>query len=286
MLATLKEVTDIARARGCAVGSFNTPNLECLLAVLRAAEKQNTPVIVAHAQCHEAVARLDDIGPVMLDLSRRATVPVCVHLDHGEDFAYCRRAIDMGFPSVMIDCSTLPYEDNIRGTAAVVAYAHAHGADVEAELGALPSREGGAGGPAARPEDLYTKPELVPDFLARTGADALAIAFGTAHGIYKTKPVLNMDIISAVRKVSDVPLVMHGGSGISHDEYREVIRRGIRKINYYSYMSYAGYARAREVCGAVPADFYHNLAYAAQTAMEENAAATLAVFSENTAPAR
>lgn len=286
MLASLKEVTDIAKARGCAVGSFNTPNLECLLAVLHAAEKRQVPVIVAHAQCHEEISHLDDIGPVMLELAKRAKTEVCVHLDHGEDFDYCRRAIDMGFTSVMIDRSTCPYEENIRGTAEVVAYAHAHGVNVEAELGALPSREGGEGGSDIRPEDLYTRPALVPDFLARTGADALAIAFGTAHGIYKTKPVLNMDIISAVRKLTDVPLVMHGGSGISHEEYREVIRRGIRKINYYSYMSYAGYARAKDVCAAVPADFYHNLAHAAEAAMEENVAGTLAVFSECAAGGR
>ncbi|MCQ2413835.1 MAG: class II fructose-bisphosphate aldolase [Clostridia bacterium] len=279
MLATLKEVTAIAKETKTAVGSFNTPTLECLLAVLHAAEEKNVPVIVAHAQCHESVAHLDDIGPVMIELAKRAKVKVCVHLDHGEDYDYCKRAIDMGFTSVMIDYSIRPYEENVSGTAEVVAYAHAHGCDVEAELGALPSREGGAGGTEVKKEDLYTKPELVPDFLERTGVDALAIAFGTAHGIYKTKPILNMDIISAVRKISDIPLVMHGGSGISHEEYREVIRRGINKINYYSYMSYAGYAKAQETVEETPADFFHNLAFAAECAMKTNVAQTLAVFS-------
>ncbi len=279
MLVGLKEVLAEGKARKIAVGSFNTPNLECLLAVLGAAETLDVPVIIAHAQCHEEIAPLDKIGPVMVELAKRSKVKVCVHLDHGEDFEYCKRAIELGFTSVMIDYSTLPYEENAKGTREVVDYAHARGVDVEAELGALPQREGGVGETAAKPEDLYTKPELVPDFLAKTGIDALAIAFGTAHGIYKTKPVLNMDIITKVRKYTDIPLVMHGGSGISHEEYREVIARGVGKINYYSYMSYAGYASAKATVESKDADFFHNLALNAQNAMQENALGTLKVFS-------
>lgn len=278
MIASLKEVIAISRKNGRAVGSFNTPNLECLLAVLGAAEKLNVPVIIAHAQCHESVSPIQKIGPVMVELAKRASVPVCVHLDHGENFDYCKQAIALGFTSVMIDYSTLSYEDNVKGTAEVVAYAHAHGVDVEAELGALPQREGG-GESAADPTALYTKPELVPDFLARTGVDALAIAFGTAHGIYKTTPVLNLDIIDEVRKKTDIPLVMHGGSGISHQVYRDVIRRGINKINYYTYMSYAGYAAAKELTQTNPTGFFHDMALTAQKAMEENALTTLKVFS-------
>lgn len=279
MLAGLKEVIAEGKKRNIAIGSFNTPNLECLLAVLDAAEELDVPVIIAHAQCHENVAPLDTIGPVMIALAKRSKVQVCVHLDHGEDFEYCKRAIELGFTSVMIDYSTRPYEENAKGTREVVDYAHARGVEVEAELGALPQREGGGESVAVDPSNLYTKPELVSDFLEKTGIDALAIAFGTAHGIYKTKPVLNMDIITKVREYTDLPLVMHGGSGISHEEYREVIRRGIGKINYYSYMSYAGYAAAKATVEAKEADFFHNLALNAQMKMKENALATLKVFS-------
>ena len=279
MLASLKEVIEEGKKRNIAIGNFNTPTLECLLAVLGAAEELNVPVIIAHAQIHDEFAPLDKIGPVMVELAKRSKVKVCVHLDHGEDFAYCKRAIDIGFTSIMIDYSVLPYEENVRGTKEVTDYAHEKGVDVEAELGALPQREGGGESVAVNSSDLYTKPELVPDFLANTGVDALAIAFGTAHGIYKTKPILNMDIITKVRELTELPLVMHGGSGISHEEYKEVIRRGIGKINYYSYMSYAGYAEAKKTVESKEADFFHNLALNAQNAMKENALATLKVFS-------
>ena len=129
----------------------------------------------------------------------------------------------------------------------------------------------------------YNKERLVQDLIAgvivAVVAIPLAIAFGTAHGIYKTKPVLNMEIITQVRKYTDLPLVMHGGSGISHEEYREVIARGINKINYYSYLSYAGYAEARRTVADKEADFYHNLALNVQNAMKENALTTMKVFS-------
>lgn len=278
MLVGLREVTAYAEKTGTAIGAINTPNHENLWAALDAAEALNIPLILAHVQLHESVAPLDRIGPAMVALAKASKVPVCVHLDHGEDFGYIRRAIELGFTSAMIDYSCLPYEENVAGTREVVEYAHKRGVDVEAELGALPQREGG-GEAAADPKALYTKPGLVPDFVERTGVDALAIAFGTAHGIYKSTPVLDFNVIAEVRKKTDVPLVMHGGSGIGHDDYRKAISCGIRKINYYSYMSYDGYVAAKAVVQEVPADFYHNLAKAAQQAMYENLYATLKVFS-------
>ena len=278
MLVGLKEAVAAGKEKGVALGSFNTPNFESLWAVLEAAEELDVPVIIAHAQCHEDVAPLDLIGPAMVALAKRSKTKVCVHLDHGEDFEYCKRAMDIGFTSVMIDYSTRSYDENAKGTREVVEYAHSRGVEVEAELGALPSREGGADAASVDPSELYTKPELVSDYLEKTGVDALAIAFGTAHGIYKTRPILNMDIISEVRRYTDIPLVMHGGSGVSEEEYREVIKRGINKINYYTYMSYAGYESAKETVERIPADFFHNLALEAKRAMKENVIKTLKVF--------
>ena len=269
MLVGLKEVLAEGKNRGIAVGNFNTPTLECLIAVLDAAEELDVPVIIAHAQVHEPVAPIDKIGPVMVELAKRAKVKVCVHLDHGEDAEYCKRAIELGFNSVMIDFSTLSYEDNLKGTKEMTDYAHLRGVMVEAELGKMPSREDG-GGMVENKEALYTDPEMVPEFIEKTGVDALAIAFGTAHGIYKETPVLSVDIVKRVTEKTNVPLVMHGGSGISHEDYRNVIKAGIGKINYYSYMSYAGYAAAKETVNKKDADYYHNLALDAKNAMKEN----------------
>lgn len=280
MLATLKEVIEEGRKQHIAVGAFNTPNLESLLAVLEAAETLNVPIIIAHAQVHESVSPLDKIGRVMVELAKASKTKVCVHLDHGEDFDYIKKAIALGFTSVMIDYSTKPYEENVKGTREVTDYAHLHHVDVEAELGRLPSREGSVDSSApSKPEDLYTDPNLVTDFIEKTNVDALAIAFGTAHGIYKVKPVLNMDIITKVREKTNIPLVMHGGSGISDENYKEVIRRGIDKINYYTYMSYAGFAAAKEHADTHKEGFFHDLALSAQNAMKENALKTLKVFS-------
>lgn len=278
MLANLREVLKIGKERGIAVGSFNTPDFRCLLAVIRAAEALDVPVIVMHAQIHENIAHLDDIGPIMLLAAKRAKVKVCVHLDHGEDYDYCKRAIDLGFTSVMIDCSAKPFEENIATTTRIVRYAHLYGASVEAELGALPNREGG-GNADGNPESLYTDPALVPEFVRKTNIDALAIAFGTAHGIYKSKPKLDLSVIDRVRAQTDLPLVMHGGSGISEDGYREVIRHGIGKINYYTYLSYAGYEAAKKLAEREGEGFFHNMALAAGKAMYENALKTLKVFS-------
>lgn len=277
MIISMKEAMEISKEKHIAIGAFNGPSSECAIAVLQAAEELDVPVIFMHAQCHENVAPLDRIGPMMIAMAKASSAKVVVHLDHGEDFDYCKRAIDMGFNSVMIDYSTKEYEDNIKGTKEVVDYAHAHNVSVEAELGALPSREDGINSNVKK-EDLYTKVELVNDFVNRTGCDLLAIAFGTAHGIYKTKPVLNMDIISETRKISDIPLVMHGGSGVSKEEYKEVIKRGINKINYYTYMSYAGFAKAKEITSNQEAGFYHDLAWNVTLAMKEDIKKAIKVF--------
>lgn len=277
MIISMKEAMKIARDRKIAIGAFNGTTSESAIAILEASEELDIPVILMHAQCHESVAPIEKIGPMMIAMAKASKAKVVVHLDHGEDYDYCKKAIDMGFNSVMIDNSTKQYEDNIRLTKEVVDYAHKRNVDVEAELGAMPSRENESN-IEVKTEDLYTKVELVNDFVDRTGVDTLAIAFGTAHGIYKTKPILNMDIISNVKNVCDIPLVMHGGSGVSKEEYKEVIKRGITKINYYTYMSYAGFAKAKEYCDKQDSDFYHNLALVAKDAMKEDVIKAMKIF--------
>ena len=274
MLVNLKEILVIAEERKCAVGAFNTPNLECLLAVIDAAQKLGTPVIISHAELHESISPLEKIGPAMVQAAEKVGVPVCVQLDHGETLEYIERSLEIGFTGIMYDGSLLPYEDNLVNTKKAVAMARNYNAGVEAELGAMPSREGGeaASGP------VYTDPAQAVEFCRETGIDALAPSFGTAHGIYKAKPMLDLERVRIIAENTGLPLVMHGGSGVSEDDYRRAIRAGIRKINYYTYMSNAGSRAVRDLLAKEDVTFFHDLAFAAQKAMQADAEKAMNVF--------
>ena len=275
MLVNLKEILALADQQKCAVGAFNTPNLECVNAVIAAAEKLNVPVIISHAELHEEVSPLAKIGPVMVQAAKNAKVPVCVHLDHCETLSYMQQALDIGFTGVMYDGSTLPYEENLANTKKAVAMARNYNCGVEAELGALASREGGeanASGP------VYTDPDEAVAFCRETGIDALAPSFGTAHGIYKQKPVLDLERVKVIAEKTGLPLVMHGGSGVSPEDYRVGIANGLRKINYYSYMSKAGTQAVGELLAKEDVTFFHDLALAAEKAMSSDAEKAMRVF--------
>lgn len=275
MLVNLVEILKLAEEKKCAVGAFNTPNWECILAVIDAAEKLNVPVIISHAQLHEEVSPLAKIGPIMVEAAKRAKVPVCVHLDHCETLDYMAQALEIGFTGVMYDGSTLPYEENLENTKKAVAMAKNYSCGVEAELGALASREGGADN-ASGP--VYTDPDEAVAFCRETGIDALAPSFGTAHGIYKAKPVLDLDRVKVISEKTGLPLVMHGGSGVSPEDYRTGIANGLRKINYYSYMSKAGTQAVKKLLAKEDVTFFHDLALAAQKAMEADAEKAMRVF--------
>lgn len=242
MLVTLSEIMELVEARKCAVGSFNTPNLESIMAVIGAAEELDVPVIIMHAEVHEAMMPIDIIGPIMVERAKAAKVPVCVHLDHGENLSYLVKALNLGFTSVMFDGSALSYEENVANTRLAVKFAHAKGASVEAEIGVMGKRELGPGHEKIedQPEAIYTDPDMAARFVKETGIDALACSFGTAHGIYLTQPKLDMSVLEKVKQRVNIPIVMHGGSGVSEEDYRKVIARGVRKINYYTYMAKAG----------------------------------------------
>ena len=275
MLVNLIEILKLAEEKNCAIGAFNTPNLECITAVLSAAERLNVPVILSHAELHEPVAPLSVIGPVMMEAAKKASVPVCVHLDHCETFSYMQQALDLGFTGVMYDGSLLPYAENLANTKKAVAMAKKYHCGVEAELGAMASREGGASGGGG---PVYTDPEEAVAFCSETGIDALAPSFGTAHGIYKSKPVLDLDRVKVISEKTGLPLVMHGGSGVSPEDYRAGIRNGLRKINYYSYMSRAGVYAVKALLEKEEVTFFHDLALAAQQAMEADAEKAMRVF--------
>ena len=278
MLASLKEVLEMAEQGGYAIGAFNTPNLECLLAVIHNAEEMNVPVIISHAQLHEEIAPLDDIGPLMVYAAKNAKVKVCVHLDHGEDLEYLERALEMGFTSVMYDGSLYSYEENVANTKKAVELAAKYNADVEAEIGVMGGREAGAADNGAKAEDMYTDPDVAARFVEETGIDALAASFGTAHGLYKAAPKLDFERIEQICDKTGIPLVMHGGSGVSPEDYRKAIAKGVRKINYYSYMSNAGVKAAKELLGSQDVTYYHDIAMAVQKAMKADVLKAMNVF--------
>ena len=278
MLVNLTDILKIAEKNQFAVGAFNTPNLEGIETVIDAAEKLNVPVIIAHAELHEEISPLHIIGPVMVQAAKAAKVPVCVHLDHCETLSYMQMALDLGFTGVMYDGSTLPYEENLANTKRAVTMAKNYYCGVEAELGALASREGGEG-TAAGP--VYTDPDQAVEFCRESGIDALAPSFGTAHGIYKSKPVLDLERVRVIHEKTGLPLVMHGGSGVSEEDYRRCIEAGVRKINYFTYMDKAGGSAAKAYAESIEAGkpvFYSDIVREAENAMEADVERTMRVF--------
>lgn len=212
MLVNLKEILKIAQEDKTAIGMFNATGFDSLQAVIGAAEELNRPVIIAHAEVHNVYNDISFVGPAMIAAAKNAKVPVCVHLDHGVTTDMIYRALRIGFTSVMIDASALPYKENLKLTKEITEISHAMGVSVEAELGRLVTGESGSTEISnAKPEDFYTDPDEAKAFCKQTGIDALAIAFGTAHGFYKSQPKLDFNVVKSVAEATNLPLVMHGG---------------------------------------------------------------------------
>ena len=277
MLVNMNEILRYAEEKGCCVGAFDTPNLEILMAVLRAAEKRNEPVIIQHAQLHEPEMPIRIIGPIMVRMAKEASVPVCAMLDHGEDMDYVRTALELGFSAVMIDGSSKPYDENVSLTREAVALAKEYGASVEAEIGIVTGHEGREFH-IEEPGAAYTDPELAARFVRDTGIDALAASVGTVHGFYATQPKLDFDRIEKIKELTGLPLVMHGGSGISVEDTQRAIRCGIRKINYFSYMPNAGVRAVKELLAEKDVKYFHDLANAAVDGMEKDVLSAMGMF--------
>ena len=283
MLVTLKEILEIAEEKKIAIGAFNASGLEAIEAEITAAEQLNLPVIIQFAQCHETLVPLSTIGPIMVDMAKKASVPVCVHLDHGETLEYLEEAMKIGFTGIMYDGSVLPYEENVANSKKAVEMAKKYGASVEAELGSMGKRESGTGDGSEQDDTkIYTDPDLAAKFVEETGIDALACSFGTTHGIYLTKPKLDFDIVKMVReKTGNIPVVMHGGSGVSKEDYCKAVEAGVRKINYFTYMDKAGgnavVKYLNELEEGAPA-FFSSIFTAAREAMKEDVKAAMKVF--------
>ena len=220
-----KEMLEKARQGSYAVGAFNAENLEMVQAILAAAEAENAPVIIQTTPGTLKYAGPKCFAGLVSRLARDAAVPVALHLDHGNSYELAETCAREGYTSLMIDGSKLPFEGNVEITRRVVAMAC--GLPVEAELGTVGGKEDGM---EARPQ--YTDPDEAADFVRRTGISSFAVAIGTAHGVYKGEPKLDLDRLSEVRSRVEIPLVLHGTSGVPEDQVRECIRRGICKVNY------------------------------------------------------
>ena len=238
MLCNLNDVLTDAMKNRYAVGLFNATDTDLLQAVIEAAEELNSPVILGTAEVLLPYGELKLIAPALIAAAQRASVPVVVHYDHGLTFERCMEALKLGFTSIMYDCSTEDFETNTAKVAEMVRICHAMGVTVEGELGHVGDNEGA--GKLTDPSAFFTDPEVAKVFAAGTGIDALAVAVGNAHGDYKLPPKLDFDRISAISASTGLPLVLHGGSGLSDHDFREAVSRGICKVNIFTDIDKAG----------------------------------------------
>ena len=286
MLVNMKQILEEAEKNGYAIGCINTPNVETLRAVIGAAEDVGVPVIIDHAQVHDPLIPIEEIGPKMVEYAKKAKVPVCVHLDHGSDYNFVMRAIRCGFTSIMYDLSALSFEENVEKLKEFTKIAHDLDITVEAELGIMTSTEedshgGETGWTHETIKKTFTDPKQAAEFAERTGVDALAVCFGTAHGIYAEPPLLDIERVKAIRAAmpKECRAVMHGGSGVDDDQVRAAISAGCSKVNYYSYMATACSRHINEYLAEREGKaFWHEVQEEAYRFMRGYAADVLRVF--------
>ncbi|MBE5973107.1 MAG: class II aldolase [Paenibacillaceae bacterium] len=226
-LVKMKDLLNQASEQNRAVGAFSVGNLEMIKGAVKAAEEMNTPIILQIAEVRLPHSPLSLMGPMMVEAARNAKVEIAVHLDHGKTIGVLKQALEYGFTSVMMDGSTLPFEENIIKTLEAARLAKEYGATVEAELGLVGGSEDGSTDEGIR----CTNPEDAKLFCEKTGVDALAVAIGNAHGNYPVAPRLAFDVLKAIDEKTGVPLVLHGGTGITPEDFRKAVGLGIRKIN-------------------------------------------------------
>lgn len=236
MLVNMNEVLFPAKKKHYAVGLFNAVNLELARGIISAAESTRSPVIMGTAEVLFPYGPLEEVSYYLIPMAKKANVPVVVHLDHGLNRETCLKALELGFTSVMYDCSTDSYEENVRKVKEMADIAHSYGATIEGELGHVGDNEGSAEGNSklTDPAQFYTDPKMAKDFVEKTGVDALAIAVGTAHGAYKLPPKLDFERIHTIADTVDVPLVLHGGSGLTDTDFKKAIQQGISKVNIFT----------------------------------------------------
>ena len=244
MLVNMNDVLLPAKEGHYGVGFFNAVNVEMAQAIIETAEELRAPVMVGTAEILLPAMSLERVAEYLIPMAQKASVPVCVHYDHGLTFEKCMEALKLGFTSIMYDCSTADYETNAAKVAEMVRICHAMNVTVEGELGHVGDNEGA--GKLENPSDYFTDPEIAADFVGRTGIDSLAVAVGNAHGDYKFPPKLDFARIAAIAGSTGLPLVLHGGSGLSDSDFRTAVEKGICKINIFTDIDKAGKAGIEE----------------------------------------
>ena len=283
-IVPMREILKDAREKGYAVGSYNAYNLTLVRGILQAAEKEKSPVILAHAPVHFKYTSLESVANIIVHEARQSSVPVVLLLDHGYDAETCIKAMNLGFNAVMMDASRHPLDENIDMVSHVVNIAHKKGCDVEGEIGYVTrpisgKDEGEDDDSIIDDTSLYTNPDDAERFILRTKVDALAVAFGTAHGIYIKKPELDIKRLAEIRRLSHgVPLVMHGGSGLPEKDITDSIGNGICKINYYTGMAINTAEEVKSYLNGEDQVFYHNLMMKAIEAVAQNVAKSIKLF--------
>lgn len=242
MIVNLKEILSHASERNYAVGAFNVFNLEFTKAIISGAEEKNSPVILQIYEGQLHYIAMEEFGPLVRQYAENSKIPVCLHLDHGLSMKPVVRAIKSGFSSVMIDCSALPLAENILQTRKIVETAHSVGVSVEAELG----RIGSASSTEEHSSAFYTKPDEAGIFCRETGVDALAVSIGSMHGIYKREPEFDYARLVEINSRTNIPLVLHGGSGTPEKDFKKLTANGINKINIYSALALSATNAIRE----------------------------------------
>ena len=240
MLVNMNDVLLPAKKGHYGIGFFNAVNVEMARAIIETAEELRAPVMVGTAEVLLPAMSLERVAEYLIPMAQKAAVPVCVHYDHGLTFDKCMEALKLGFTSVMYDCSTEDYESNAAKVTEMVRICHGRGVTVEGELGHVGDNEGT--GKLENPSDYYTDPEIAADFVKRTGIDSLAVAVGNAHGDYKFPPKLDFERIETISGRTGLPLVLHGGSGLSDSDFRTAVQKGVCKVNIFTDIDKAGKA--------------------------------------------
>lgn len=238
MLVNMNDVLLPAKKGGYGVGFFNAVNVEMARAIIETAEELRAPVMAGTAEILLPAMELARVAEYLIPMAEKTSVPVCVHYDHGLTFEKCMQALELGFTSIMYDCSTAPYEENIEKVAEMVKICHAMGRTVEGELGHVGDNAGA--GKLENPSDYFTDPETAADFVKRTGVDSLAVAVGNAHGDYAFPPKLDFERIRVIAEKTGIPLVLHGGSGLSDTDFKTAVKEGVAKVNIFTDIDKAG----------------------------------------------